>query len=114
VACREFEERLLSYRELDVPDQQIVDVHLAKCGDCRRFFTALGEVDRELTQRWRGLGPSAGFEASVMAASRRMRRLKPPSVVPLVLDFAAAAAMVVVGVALLENAGVVFGAGVLW
>jgi anti-sigma factor RsiW len=114
VACPEFEERLLSYRELGVPERQIVDVHLAECGDCRRFFTALGAVDRELEKRLGGLGPSAGFEASVMAASRRMARLKPPSVVPLVLDFAAAAAVVVVGVALLESAGVVFGAGVPW
>ena len=111
MACAEFEDRLLQFAELDAADRQIVDAHIAGCSGCRAFRTALDHVDRALEQTFTGMAVNSEFDRAVIAASRRIAPVRKPSLVPLVLDFVAAAAVVFVGVALLDTAALLLGVG---
>jgi anti-sigma factor RsiW len=108
MSCPEFEQRLLTYDELDASDRRTTDAHLAECRACAEFLAALREVDCSLEAAVPARTPGARFDRVVLARTAKLRRFERPSLVPVILDFVAAAAMVLVSVFLLNDASIVF------
>ncbi len=96
--CPAFEDLLSGYDELTAGERQRVSTHLAVCGDCREYLETLADLDRELAGLYGGLQPQSGFAAEVIsrasAIRKPLRRPRPPSAWPEVLDFCGWAAIV--------------------
>ena len=71
--CPEFETRILEYDELNYTERVSLETHMATCDACRCFHAALEAVDFTL---------SRSIQALAVAPPA------PPSLWPLVLDFA--------------------------
>lgn len=90
--CPDFEDRLLAYDELTSSERSAVDAHLAGCGDCSLFFSALAEMDTALTSTFAGRHVSPVFAQKLRAHVSLPR----PSIVPELLDATGWAAIVAI------------------
>lgn len=106
--CPESEDRLLAYDEADASARRAIDAHVSGCAACADFLAALQEVDRTLAGKFAAMTPRAGFDRAVLERTTTLPGLRKPPFWPVVLDFVAAAAMLLVAVSLLNDAAVVF------
>jgi len=102
VACPEFEDLLLDYRELAADLRRAVDAHLAICGECRDFQEALAEVDGALAASFAAVEAPVALGPSVMGRIDAGTSLRRPSFVPEILDLAGGAAVLAVALVMLE------------
>lgn len=98
MACPEFVDLLVDYRELDDKQRQAVDSHLSSCAGCLVFHGALIEVDSTLTAAFTGLEASATLPQGVMTQTP----IRPPSFVPMLLDLTGSVAVLTVAMSVLD------------
>lgn len=84
--CPEFEDRVLDYDQLAAGERAIVDAHVARCGDCHAFFSVLRELDDAFTDTFAGRRVSTVFADRIAQKLHREPALRPPSLVPEILD----------------------------
>lgn len=70
--CKEWEELLLQYEDLEADTRRSVDRHLAACAGCRGFLETLETIDLELTAMLRDMEPAPGFDTRVLARASAM------------------------------------------
>ena len=94
--CREFEERLLVYDELDADQRESVSAHLIQCQDCQSFLSALSAVDTALHAAFAHTAVSADFSNSVTQKLLSQTARYRPSLIPEMLDAIGWAAVIAI------------------
>jgi hypothetical protein len=101
--CADFEELLLTYRELDGVNLMRADAHVASCAGCRGFLKGLDELDEALTGALSQTAVSPFFRESVLKRIQPVVPIQKPSWIPEVLDFAGWAAVLAIAACLLHG-----------
>jgi hypothetical protein len=101
--CGNFEELLLTYRELEGDDLILTDAHVASCAGCRDFLKALEELDEALTSELSQTRVSPFFQESVLKRVQPVPPIEKPSWIPEVLDFAGWSAVLAIAACLLRE-----------
>jgi hypothetical protein len=96
MACAEFQDRLIDYEDASPRERTELDVHLARCADCRSYWNTLEQLDGALALRYSVPPAPHVLEDRIRTRIAAEARLPRVSFLPEVLDFIGGASLLAI------------------